>query len=508
MARKFLIALMLALFILTSCAFAADVDDLAGKRIGVQTGTLNPEVVKKFIPTAKLEYFDTMSDILTALKAGRIDAFCTGLPIARFMAIENDDITLLEPLSTLDAAPIFPKIEAGEKLCAKFSEFIKAQWDNGTLQELDSIWFGQDDNKRVVKDYSTLPTTNGTLKMAVDVSIVPFAYVKDNKIVGYDVDMAVKFCEAYGYGLEVIPMSFGGIIPALQSGKCDFAACSIARSKERAEQVLFAYPNAKTGNVIVVMKNQHESESQIVQVEEASFIDELKASFERTFIREDRWKLFVEGIINTIIITVMSIFFGTLLGFIVYLSCRGGNLIANLITRFFIWLIRGMPMVVLLMILYYVIFGKVDIAGIWVAIIAFTLTFGAGVYGMLLSGVNALDKGQLEAAYALGFTDRRAFFTIILPQAALHFMPAYKGEVVALIKATAIVGYIAVQDLTKMGDIVRSRTYEAFFPLIAVAVIYFVLAGMLNMIVGIIHNRIRPEKRTRNDILRGIEIHD
>ena len=98
--------------------------------------------------------------------------------------------------------------------------------------------------------------------------------------------------------------------------------------------------------------------------------------------------------------------------------------------------------------------------------------------------------------------------TVILPQAALHFMPAYKAEVMTLIKATAIVGYIAVQDLTKMGDIVRSRTYEAFFLLIAVAVIYFVLAGILNIILGMIHNRIRPEKRTRDDILRGIDTHD
>ena len=208
------------------------------------------------------------------------------------------------------------------------------------------------------------------------------------------------------------------------------------------------------------------------------------------------------------IITVLSVICGTILGFAVYLLCRGGNVIANLLTRFFVWLIQGTPMVVLLMILYYIIFGKVDIAGIWVAVIAFTMTFGAGMYGMLKSGVGALDKGQTEAAYALGFTDAGAFFTVILPQAALHFMPSYKAQVVALIKATAIVGYIAVQDLTKMGDIVRSRTYEAFFPLIAVAVIYFILAGILNMIVGMIHNRIRPEKRSRDDILRGIDSHD
>ena len=127
---------------------------------------------------------------------------------------------------------------------------------------------------------------------------------------------------------------------------------------------------------------------------------------------------------------------------------------------------------------------------------------------MLRSGTGALDRGQTEAAYALGYTDRKAFYRVVLPQALPHFMPAYKSSVVALIKSTAIVGYIAVQDLTKMGDIVRSRTYEAFFPLIAVAAIYFVLAGLLNIIVGIIHNRIRPEKRTKEDILRGIDTHE
>ena len=374
-------------------------------------------------------------------------------------------------------------------------------WDNGTIKQLAEKWiYSEDEQLRTTEDYSKLPADNGTLRMAIDTGRMPFAYVKDNKITGYDIDIATMFCKAKGYGLEVQSMNFAGILGSIKTGKCDLTG-SITWTEERAETMLFSpVPNAETPIVLLVMKS--------TETETNTFLDELKASFERTFIREDRWKLFADGIISTMIITVLSIVFGTILGFVVYLSCRGGNIIANLTTRFCIWLIQGMPMVVLLMILYYIVFGKVDIAGIWVAVIAFSLTFGASVYGMILSGVNALDKGQLEAAYALGFTDRRAFFTIILPQAALHFMPSYKATVVALIKATAIVGYIAVQDLTKMGDIVRSRTYEAFFPLIAVAVIYFVLAGMLNAIVRIVHNRITPEKRTRRDILRGIDIHD
>ncbi|MBQ6435732.1 MAG: ABC transporter permease subunit, partial [Synergistaceae bacterium] len=178
----------------------------------------------------------------------------------------------------------------------------------------------------------------------------------------------------------------------------------------------------------------------------------------------------------------------------------------NIITKFSVWLIKGTPIVVLLMILYYIIFGKVDISGIWVAVIAFSLTFGTSVYRMLTFGTGALDRGQTEAAYALGYTDLQTFFTIILPQAALHFMPSLREEVTMLIKSTAVVGYIAVQDLTKMGDIVRSRTYEAFFPLIAVAIIYFILAGLLNAIVLRIHWKITPSMRKPEDILRGINL--
>jgi polar amino acid transport system substrate-binding protein len=185
--------------------------------------------------------------------------------------------------------------------------------------------------------------------------------------------------------------------------------------------------------------------------------------------------------------------------------CRKENPIATRITRFFVWLIQGMPVVVLLMILYYIVFARAGISGTSVSIVGFTLIFAASVFGMLKAGVNAIDGGQLEAAYALGYADRSAFFRIILPQAMPHFMPAYKAQITALIKATAIVGYVAVQDLTKVGDLIRSRTYEAFFPLIAVAVIYYILAAILTRIVNKIEIRMDPRQRTPEEILEGTE---
>ncbi|MBQ3645395.1 MAG: transporter substrate-binding domain-containing protein, partial [Synergistaceae bacterium] len=342
-------------------------------------------------------------------------------------------------------------------------------------------------------------------RLAADTGVEPFSLMRDNKLQGFDIELSIMFCKAKGYGLEIVPMSLSGILSAIQSGKCDFSI-GLTWTEERAKTILFPpIFSMKLDNVLLIRKTKAapviEAKSEI-----DIFIDELKASFERTFIREERYKLFIEGIMNTMIITVLSIFFGMVLGFVVFMLCRTGNLFANIITKFSVWLIKGTPIVVLLMILYYIIFGKVDISGIWVAVIAFSLTFGTSVYRMLTFGTGALDRGQTEAAYALGYTDLQTFFTIILPQAALHFMPSLREEVTMLIKSTAVVGYIAVQDLTKMGDIVRSRTYEAFFPLIAVAIIYFILAGLLNAIVLRIHWKITPSMRKPEDILRGINL--
>ena len=123
-------------------------------------------------------------------------------------------------------------------------------------------------------------------------------------------------------------------------------------------------------------------------------------------------------------------------------------------------------------------------------------------------GVGAVDSGQYEAAYALGYSNRRTFYRIILPQALPHVISAYRGEIIGLIKATAVVGYIAVQDLTKMGDIVRSRTYEAFFPLIAVTAIYFVLEGLFGLLVSRIGIRLDPKHRSPEHILKGVKTDD
>ncbi len=478
------------------------VEELRQKRIGIQTGTNYDLLIRNAFPDAKPSYYNNQSDLLAALTAGKIDAFPSDEPVIRYIINQGyAGITYIpEYIDSFDFAYCFSKTDDGERLCAEFSEFIGSLQADGMLSELKEKWFGADETGKQIPDYRTFPAPKGTLIMATDGDYPPFEYVRNGEVVGYDVDIAAQFCKAYGYGLQVQIMNIDAVLPAVQSGKCDFVGSALTITPERAESVLFSTPNYSGGVVLVVRSNAGNQES--------TFWSGIKSSFDKTFIREKRWSLFLEGITNTLLITVLSLLCGTALGFGVFMLCRNGNRIANGITRFSMWLVQGTPMVVLLMILFYIVFGKAAISGVLVAVIGFTLTFGASVFGLLKMGVGAVDSGQYEAAYALGYPNRRTFFTIILPQALPHVLPAYKGEIVSLIKATAIVGYIAVQDLTKMGDIVRSRTYEAFFPLIAVTVIYFALEALLGFVISRIGLSLDPRRRKPEDILRGVKTDD
>ena len=515
MTKRILCFLLLSLLLCAGAACAegasatiSSLGDLNGKRIGVQTGTPMDAMVEETLPNATISYFNSCSDLAAAMEAGKIDAFPVDEAVLRLMMAEDDALAPLpdEYLDFYEACYILPKTEAGKALKDQLDAWIKAITASGELAEINRKWLDSPESEKTLPDYHSLPATNGTLTLATEAFYPPFMYYRDNKIVGMELDLTIRFCEANGYGLEVIDMSFDSVLVSVVQGKADFAAAGIAVTEERKESVYFSEPYYTGGTVMAILKAEQQTSAPADQQE--SFWDGIVSSFNKTFIREDRWELFVDGVLTTLLITVLSILSGTALGFVVFMMCRNGNIIANGVTRFSMWLVQGMPMVVLLMILYYIIFGSVAINGVVVAVIGFTLTFGASVFGLLKMGVGTIDRGQYEAAYALGYANRRTFFRIILPQAIPHILPAYKGEIVGLIKATAIVGYIAVQDLTKMGDIVRSRTYEAFFPLIAVTVIYFVLEGLLGLLVSKIQIRMNPKKRKPETILKGVKTND
>ena len=478
-----------------------------GKRIGVLTGTLMENAAYTFFPDSEYFYFNTYPDCNTALLAGKIDAFLGDEPGVKAIHAEQPRIDYIrERLTNQDYSFAFRKDDAKSlALCEELNDFLRRIRADGTLQEIDDIWFGTDEEKKVV-DMSGLSGENGTIRVITTSTDMPWSYIKDGKNVGYDIDLVVRFCRDRGYRLELGDADFSARIPAIQSGKYDFTT-DMNVTPERAEVVLFSDPTS-TGGIVLAVPAEDLQAQPAGQTTEETFFESVRASFEKTFIRENRYRLFLSGIGTTVLITLLSILFGTALGFLAYLGCRNGGKTADVLAGIFVRVVQGLPVVVLLMILYYIIFARSPIRGTTVSVIAFTLVFGCGVFGMLKVGTGAVDRGQTEAAYALGYSDLKAFFRVILPQALPHFLPAYKGECVALVKATAVVGYIAVQDLTKMGDIVRGRTYEAFFPLIAVAVIYFILGGLLSFLTGKLESGSTPQNRRKEKILKGIVPHD
>jgi polar amino acid transport system substrate-binding protein len=289
-------------------------------------------------------------------------------------------------------------------------------------------------------------------------------------------------------------MKFESVMSSLVSGQVDIVVGGMTVTEERKEMVLFS-PPVFDGGTVVVMKTP-EAGDEAATTDSLGFFDSLKLSFEKTFVRESRWKLVANGIGVTIFISILSAVFGTVLGFLICLMRLSRNKVADGIAITYIRILQGTPMVVLLMILFYVVFARTGLDGVWVAIIGFGMNFAAYVSEMMRTGIQAVDKGQMEAALALGYTKPRAFFKIVFPQAARHFLPVYQGEFISLVKMTSVVGYIAIHDLTKASDIIRSRTYEAFFPLVTTAIIYFIIAWVLTRVLTAIQRRLEPKNST------------
>lgn len=227
-----------------------------------------------------------------------------------------------------------------------------------------------------------------------------------------------------------------------------------------------------------------------------SFFATLQHSFVQNFIAENRWRYLVNGLGVTIQVTLLAVTIGIVLGFLVAIvrstADKTGKLkILNGVCKVYLTIIRGTPVVVQLLIIYFVIFSSVNIDKVLAAVIAFGLNSGAYVAEIVRSGIMSIDQGQFEAGRSLGFNYVQTMWYIIIPQAFKNVLPALANEFIVLLKETSVSGYIALQDLTKGGDIIRSRTYDPFFPLIAVALIYLVIVMGLSALVTRLERRLR-----------------
>ena len=496
------IASIICLILVAGCLFASQfttIEDLDGHDIGVQTAVLYEELITDRVPNSTIQYYTMPNDMILALTSGKIDAYLIEEVSYGAQKKNHPELTVLEePAGFISATCIIGENERQDRLLGELNQFIADSRENGLLDELYEYWIADFDPINDKCDVTGFTGENGVISVAVEGGYEPFSFISDGHESGFDVDFICRFARAYGYTPQFYEVPFESIAPGVESGKYDIGM-NIVVSAERNESGTLSDVYYTTPIRLVILGEDDT---------DVGFIDSLKDSLYKTFIRENRWELFVQGAFVTVLITITSILAGTVLGFLVYMTCRKGSVIANRTTNFVLWLIHGMPTVLLLMILYYIVFGSSSLSGMWVSVVGFSLMFACSMIDMLRVGCNAIGRGQMEASTALGYNEHQSFFRIILPQAAQHFLPIYRNEVVTLIKETSVVGYIAVLDLTKISDLVRSRTYEAFFPLIVTAIMYFVISALLTRLVTLVEHSIDPRRRKKDRILKGIREHE
>lgn len=236
---------------------------------------------------------------------------------------------------------------------------------------------------------------------------------------------------------------------------------------------------------------------------------DFKADFVLNFIEDNRWMFITSGLKNTLIITFFSLLIGLVLGIVIAIVRasydknksemrpglgKGLLCFANWICELYLTVIRGTPVVVQLMIMYYIIFAS-SRNSLLVAIFSFGINSGAYVAEIVRSGIMSVDVGQFEAGRSLGFNYAATMWHIIIPQAFKNVLPALANEFIVLLKETSVAGYVTIRDLTMGGNIIRAATYSPFMPLIAVAVIYLVLVIFFTWLVNILERRLRKSER-------------
>lgn len=229
-------------------------------------------------------------------------------------------------------------------------------------------------------------------------------------------------------------------------------------------------------------------------------MDNFIQSFELNFIKDKRYMYLVEGLGNTLLITFFAVILGVLLGFLIAVvrsthDKTGRMKFLNALCKLYLAVIRGTPAMLQLLIWFYVILVATPLPKVMVAMIAFGINSGAYVAEIVRSGIMSIDNGQFEAGRSLGFSYRQTMIYIILPQAFKNVLPALANEFIVLLKETSVCGYIGIMDLTRGSDIIRSRTYEAFLPLIAAGLIYLVIVMLLTGLVGRLERRLRTSDR-------------
>lgn len=468
------------------------INDLKDQRMAVLMGSAAELRLNQRFPDMKMDRFETEADMIQALKQNRCDAVGLDGYTAHFLNTETKAglATLDDALDTMSLAAAFPKGKNRE-LREQFNAFLKAIKADGSHAKMVDQWINHTEDAQMPD--LKMPTQGTPIEVGVCLTLPPTSFLLGRDPVGLDIELIKRFSLFVNRPIKLTSLNFGALITSLTTNKIDMVLSSLSITEERMESIDFS--DSYLDYALAVMVRQTEkkgfvpSADAITAEEDQPWIDDIEDSFHNNLIKEQRYEMVMNGLKITMIIAFFSAICGTLLGaFICFLRMRKSPFFQKL-ALVYISVMRGTPVLVLLLIMFYVVFNQVDIDPVIVSVITFSLNFSAYVSEMFRTAIEGIDHGQTEAGVALGFSKLRTFYHIVMPQAFKQVLPVYKGELISMVKMTSIVGYIAVEDLTKVSDIIRSRTFDALFPLVMVAILYFIIAWLFATVLDLIGRR-------------------
>ena len=443
--------------------------------LAVVDGYIFSDLAEKYYPKAKILHFDSRENAYKSILIGNADGVVDDEPIIRAIMRGNDDYRLIDGyVEPADYAFIFTKNEAGEKLGQEFSAYVESLRASGDLQQLDEKWFGDRTDNKTSDSMADLNGTNGTIKLVYDISNVPFSYMSAGKPVGYDIDLAIGFCREYGYTLEAGPSDFTAMLDGVAEGTYDMGCGAITVTEERAERLYFSEADY-SGGASICVRNQVDEEKK-----EVSYF---RRSFNRTFIENDNYKLFLRGIGTTLLITIITVLAGTVMGCTMYILTQRADPLIRQLTKLTILIIRGIPAIMTIMFLYYVYYQDMYFGEIVAAVIGFTIIFSERVYHTIKECATDEINGDLERNYRVEYIDTDEFFAALYIRSGKTMWKSYRENVINLIKFTPIAGYIAVYDMTRIVEYFRQNTFEFIMPLTVMALLYMLIIALVSWLM-------------------------
>lgn len=466
-------------------------EDLRGHKVAVATGS------RQDITLSDLGGIDLVRvqvpDIVLTVKSGMAELGIMMTGSARTAKLQNSGLMIYKE-GFFSGQVCVGINKENQALCDSFNSFLKEYRESGQYDRRLAAWYSNFDSMAVAAPLECPPVKGpDPLIVGITVGIAPYILLKNNSYTGIEIDIFNHFSQATGTPVEYLECDFSALIPSVVTGKIHAIVSHMARTDERAQKILFSDPTVDATTAVIGKVPGLQS-----RIEKPGLWQRTKESIYTNLVKEDRWKLLAHGLLTTVLISVLSILAGTLAGIgLCYARMRSGRRMAK-VWGWLIDLIRGIPVLIVLMVMFYVIFASVQVSGIMVAVASFGIYYGAYFAEIFRSGMLSVGPGQWEAGAALGLNRLQTFRLIALPQALRMILPVYKGDVVALIKGTSIVGYVAIRDLTKGGDTIRALTMDPFFPLIIVTIAYFILSQLAEWGLDTLYSKTNSSNTNQN----------